>query len=152
MKSTDLSEESYRPSGDEFIMQGKTKEEIDDAIKKAYDYLKQNPIRVKKDDKITIIPARFSYGTAETLEKAEEKLRVHKAEREARGERARRGKKPPGILGPIPERLFQFSNMGQLFYIISLVTAFYLGFSEARYLPLLFLVPVGFIMGNVTNG
>ncbi len=39
--------------------------------------------------------------------------------------------------------------MGQLFYVISSVAAFYFGFSEAKDLPLLFLVPVGFIIGYV---
>ena len=105
LKSTDFSEESYRAAGDEFLVQGQTEEDIVRAIEKAYSYLEQNPIQVRKDNKTITISAGFSYGTAETLEKAEEKLRVHKAEREARGERARRGKKPPGILGPIPERI-----------------------------------------------
>jgi len=39
--------------------------------------------------------------------------------------------------------------MGQFFYIISSVTALYLGFSSANHLQLLFLVPFGFVVGYI---
>ena len=105
LKQTDLSEESYRAAGDEFLVQGHTERDIDRAIEKAYNYLEQNPIQIVTADKTITIPARFSYGIAKDFKRADEKLQVHKAEREARGERSRRGEKPAGILETVPERI-----------------------------------------------
>ena len=39
--------------------------------------------------------------------------------------------------------------MGQVLYLISVIVAFYLGYSETNDLPLLFLVPIGFIFGYI---
>ena len=79
--------------------------DVDKAIEKAYNYLEQNPIQIVTEDKEITIPARFSYGIAKDFKGADEKLQVHKAAREARGDRSRRGEKPAGILETVPERI-----------------------------------------------
>jgi len=88
---------AYHPSGDEFWLEADSLEEVEKAIKKAYDYLKDNTIIAEKDGETYEFEVNFSYGTGETLKEADDALRWHKKEREDRGLRASRGERPPSV-------------------------------------------------------
>jgi GGDEF domain-containing protein len=90
---------SYHISGDEFIIQAKSKRIAQAAIKQAlvcldkvnFEYTTPNGTTIRKEG------AGISYGIGTTVELAEEELRKHKVEREAKGLRAARGGTPPGV-------------------------------------------------------
>ena len=95
--------EGYHISGDEFYLQGDDSAQLEHILnKRIVDELGREPIVITlPDGKQIKYEVRFSYGTAETLTKAEEALHVQKAERETRGERAGRGEIPPGLPGGV---------------------------------------------------
>jgi GGDEF domain-containing protein len=90
---------SYHISGDEFIIQARSVQIAQAAIKHAllcldkvtFEYTLPDGTAIRKKG------AGISYGIATTVERAEEKLRKHKVEREAKGLRAARGETPPGV-------------------------------------------------------
>jgi hypothetical protein len=90
---------SYHISGDEFILQAKTVQIAQATIKHALVCLNKVTFEYTIPDGTTIRKegAGISYGIATTVELAEEELRKHKVEREARGLRAARGETPPGV-------------------------------------------------------
>ena len=90
---------SYHIFGDEFIIQTKSVEMAQAAIKHALLYLDKVTFEYTFPDGTTITKkgAGISYGIATTVELAEEELRKHKAERQAKGLRAARGETPPGV-------------------------------------------------------
>jgi GGDEF domain-containing protein len=90
---------SYHMSGDEFIIQAKSVQIAQAAIKHALAYLDKVTFGYTLPDGTTIRKkgAGISYGIATTVELAEEELRKHKAKREAKGLRAARGNTPPGV-------------------------------------------------------
>jgi hypothetical protein len=69
------------------------------AIKHAVMFLDKVTFEYTLSDGITITKkgAGISYGIATTVQLAEEELRKHKAERQAKGLRAARGETPPGV-------------------------------------------------------
>jgi GGDEF domain-containing protein len=92
----------YRPyhiSGDEFIIQAKSLPIAQTAIEHALVCLDKATFEYVLPDGRTIKKkgAGISYGIATTVELAEEELRKHKVEREAKGLRAARGETPPGM-------------------------------------------------------
>jgi len=93
-------ENAYHVSGDEYILQGNSEEEILTGIRKAKQYLKEHPLRFvdEKNGIVSKLKGDFSYGTAETLKEADEELRKNKSEREISGDRAARGEEPPGFI------------------------------------------------------
>jgi diguanylate cyclase (GGDEF)-like protein len=102
LKAADI--EIYRIGGDEFPGQGTDQKTIDESMKKAYDYLNNNPITVETPDgKIQKFIAGFSYGTGTSQKEADQSLNTRKQEREASGKRAARGERPPGFLGASAE-------------------------------------------------
>jgi len=98
--------EGYHISGDEFYLQGDDAGQLEHILnKRLVDELGREPIVVTlPDGKQIKYEVRFSYGTAETLTQAEERLHQQKEGREARGERAGRGEIPPGLPGGVTER------------------------------------------------
>jgi GGDEF domain-containing protein len=90
---------SYHISGDEFILQAKSVQIAQAAIKQAlvclnkvsFEYILRDGTTIRKEG------AGISYGIATTVELAEEELRKHKVERKAKGLRAARGETPPGV-------------------------------------------------------
>jgi GGDEF domain-containing protein len=90
---------SYHISGDEFIIQAKGMQIAQAAIKHALVCLDIVTFEFILPDGTTIRKkgVGLSYGIATTVELAEEELRKHKAQREAKGLRAPRGEIPPGV-------------------------------------------------------
>ena len=90
---------SYHIFGDEFIIQAKSVGTAKAAIRHALAYLDEVIFAYTLSDGTTITKkgAGISYGIATTVELAEEELRKHKAERQAKGFRAARGETPPGV-------------------------------------------------------
>jgi N12 class adenine-specific DNA methylase/GGDEF domain-containing protein/predicted RNA methylase len=91
-------EDAFHVSGDEFVLQGDDQAAIDTAIENAYAFLKENQIElIGPDGTVYDFEVGFSYGTAEDLETADEKLREDKARREREGIRGKRKEKPPSL-------------------------------------------------------
>lgn len=96
--------EAYHISGDEYYLQGDDVETLESSIKKAYAYLKDNPIEVIfKDGTKGALTGSFSYGRGQNIEEAESKLQLHKTERELSGERSVRGQEPSGSIKRLAE-------------------------------------------------
>lgn len=98
--------EGYHISGDEFYIQGDDEAQLEHILnKRIVEELGRDPIIVTlPDGKQIKYEVRFSYGTAKTLTKAEERLQEHKKAREAEGSRAGRGEIPPGLPGGVTKR------------------------------------------------
>lgn len=97
--------DTYHVSGDEFIIQGDDSAQLDELLnKRVVDFLKKNPLTVvMPDGKKIKYTVGFSYGTAETVAQADERLARQKEERQRSGKRAGRGETPPGLPGgPTP--------------------------------------------------
>jgi GGDEF domain-containing protein len=90
---------SYHISGDEFIIQAKSVQTAQAAINHALVCLDIVTFEFMLPDGTTIRKkgVGVSYGIATTVELAEEELRKHKVQREAKGLRAARGEIPPGV-------------------------------------------------------
>lgn len=96
--------EAYHISGDEYYLQGDDVETLESSIKKAYAYLKDNPIEVTLPDGTkALFTGGFSYGRGQNIEEAERRLQLHKTERELSGERAVRGQEPTRSIQRISE-------------------------------------------------
>jgi len=97
--------EAYHVSGDEFLLQANTREEVDAVIENAYDFLDANDLVYEDPDgNDHILTGSFSYGTGQTLAEAEQALQAHKGARESYGHRAGRGQRPPGYRRGKPGR------------------------------------------------
>ena len=97
--------DTYHVSGDEFIIQGDDEVQLDELLnKRVVDFLNKNPLTViMPDGKKIKYTVGFSYGTAETVAQADERLARQKEERQRSGKRAGRGETPPGLPGgPTP--------------------------------------------------
>lgn len=83
--------DAYHEKGDEFLYRGDSPELLRKALERARRLLREAPLEVKMKDGTTKVlrGADFSYGLGTQLADAETGLKAHKAEREARGERAR---------------------------------------------------------------
>lgn len=88
--------DAFHVSGDEFIVQGAKREDVEAALQRAADRLQQ--VQVKRGAQ-AIRPA-FSYGVGNSLEQADAALLDAKRMREASGTRAARGEAPPSYEGP----------------------------------------------------
>jgi len=83
--------DAYHDKGDEFLYRAGSAEELQTKLEQARQALKEASITVRTPDgKVkTFKGADFSYGVGEGTNEAEQGLKTHKAQREARGERAR---------------------------------------------------------------
>jgi GGDEF domain-containing protein len=83
--------EAYHDKGDEFLYRGESPEELSRKLEVAREGLRNREIEVTmKDGTVRRFKgADFSYGIGKDADAAESKLKQHKAEREASGERAR---------------------------------------------------------------
>ena len=94
-----LPENSYRISGDEFIVQGQSKEELESLLSGLEARLNEQVLELAGDKRVVFKKGiGFSYGIGETLDKAEMALQEHKKARLAEGKRAERGEVPEGIV------------------------------------------------------
>lgn len=91
---------AFHISGDEFVVQARSEQEAHDVMREVADALGGSRIEATHPDGRTVELAGLglSYGVGRSLREADRNLSVHKADREARGERAARGEKPPGAL------------------------------------------------------
>jgi len=86
--------DAYHISGDEFYLQADSMAEAGQAVKKAVEYLENNPLTLTyQDGTKTKYKAGFSYGAGKDITEAEKGLQKHKAERKLskRGEKPARG-------------------------------------------------------------
>jgi len=98
LKASGLADQAFRTGGDEFVLQGKTKKELDSAAQKAYEYLEENQIvYTDKGGTECTFTGSFSYGTGRTIEEAQAALKRDKSQRELEGARASRGDVPPRL-------------------------------------------------------
>lgn len=96
--------EAYHISGDEYYIQSDSDVFLEDAVKKAYSYLKENPINIALPDGTkALFTGGFSYGRGQNIEEAETRLQLHKTERELSGSRSVRGAEPSGSIRKISE-------------------------------------------------
>lgn len=97
--------DTYHISGDEFIVQSKTKAEADQKLKAVSERLAKGSLLFERPDGTTYqLKAGVSYGHGENLASAEQQLRLSKGERQQQGLRAGRGEAPPGLAKVSPER------------------------------------------------
>lgn len=91
--------DAYHPSGDEYWVQANTEAEAEDVMRRVTADLAGATIEFETPagERITKKGVGLSYGTANTLEQAEEQLQRHKSDREKSGDRAGRGETPPGV-------------------------------------------------------
>lgn len=83
--------DAYHEKGDEFLYRGANPEELNAKLEKAREILRNREFTIKQKDG-TVLRLKgvdFSYGTDAEKAGAEQNLKNHKAEREAKGERAR---------------------------------------------------------------
>jgi len=85
--------DAYHPSGDEFWMQANTEQEAEQMMREVSAELENAVIEFElpNGERITKRGIGLSYGTANTIEAAEQSLQANKAERERQGQRAGRG-------------------------------------------------------------
>ena len=83
--------DAYHDKGDEFLARGASREELQSRLEQARSILRTREFAVTMNDGtvLKIKGADFSYGQGRDIADAEARLKEHKAEREARGERAR---------------------------------------------------------------
>lgn len=95
----EITGDGYHISGDEFIVQAVNEGAARRLMKELEARANDAEVHVKTPggEDVTISGIGFSYGIAKDLKKADEKLRSHKAKREAAGLRGKRGE-------PIPDR------------------------------------------------
>lgn len=93
----------FRFGGDEFRVAAETDEDLDAHLQRVSDHLRAaGPLTYIAPDGTTYsVPVELTYGTAtgfDAFAEADRQLIAAKAGREARGERAGRGEKPPGVV------------------------------------------------------
>lgn len=83
--------EAYHDKGDEFLYRGKSTADLKKNLENARQILRETTLRVTspEGEVRNYKGADFSYGTGKDLKAAETRLKQHKAQREAAGERAR---------------------------------------------------------------
>lgn len=91
--------DAYHISGDEFVVQGDDQAALERALDAVRLRLDNARLVAETPDGVTTIKRgiHFSYGIGATRHEADQALNRAKAEREAKGLRAARGKEPPGI-------------------------------------------------------
>lgn len=89
---------AFHISGDEFVVQAKSEDEAHDIMREVADSLGGHTIEATGPEgkKVELSGLGLSYGVGRSLREADRNLSAHKAAREASGERAARGEKPPG--------------------------------------------------------
>lgn len=100
-----LKDDTYRIGGDEIRAQADNAKELAQKLEKAYTILDNATISATNADgsTVTMKGLGFSYGIGESSDfaaaakSAEDRLHLHKAEREQLGLRAARGEEPPGV-------------------------------------------------------
>ena len=95
----ELPDNAYHLSGDEFIIQGGSEEELKALLSGIESRLSEQATQLA-GDKRTVVKRGigFGYGIGETLEKAETALQQHKKARLEEGKRVARGETPAGIV------------------------------------------------------
>lgn len=93
----------FRFGGDEFRVAAENDEDLDAYLRQVSDHLRSaGPLTYRAPDGTTYsVPVELTYGTAtgsDAFAEADRQLIAAKAQREARGERAGRGEKPPGVV------------------------------------------------------
>ena len=83
--------EAYHDKGDEFLYRGESEKDLKERLEQARRELRGRIIEVKtvEGNVLRFKGADFSHGTGKDLDDAEGRLKEHKAEREASGERKR---------------------------------------------------------------
>lgn len=83
--------EAYHDKGDEFLCRASDPEELRTRLESARRILANRTIQTQQSDEtgVQVRGADFSYGVGRNMSEAEQRLRTHKAEREARGVLAR---------------------------------------------------------------
>ncbi len=83
--------DAYHEKGDEFLYRGDSPEDVRAKLEKARELLRNREFEFTlPDGTVKVLKgADFSYGISDQVQGAETALKQHKAEREARGERAR---------------------------------------------------------------
>lgn len=83
--------EAYHDKGDEFLYRGKDVDDLKQKLEEARDILRNTVFDVTMDDgtELQLKGVDFSYGVGRDLDEAEHGQHIHKAEREASGERKR---------------------------------------------------------------
>lgn len=77
----------YRLGGDDFVTKGKSKAQIDAAMKKVKAWFEKNPAKIKtKDGKVVEVKVGFSHGSDKTPELAFQAMKKEKARALAAGE------------------------------------------------------------------
>jgi len=91
--------DAYHPSGDEFWLQARTEQEAERIMQAVASDLEGAIIEFElpSGEVITKRGIGISYGTAGTIETAEQRLQENKSERERTGQRSGRGEIPPGV-------------------------------------------------------
>lgn len=99
-------EDTFHVSGDEFIAQAATEEQLRERMSQVSEFLKNATITAELPDGTIIKKSgiEFSYGTGENINEAETRLKRDKAEREKAGLRAGRGREPVGVVKAPPPR------------------------------------------------
>ena len=96
------SDQAYRLSsgGDEFAVQANSNDEADRIMRRVTKTLSTAEVTAVMPDGTTIkkTGVNFSYGYGPTLKQADTALAASKSQREAAGQRARRGEEPPGVV------------------------------------------------------
>jgi len=87
---------AYHMSGDEFVVEAKTRLELSAGIMKVHDLC--NAAVIEHDDLSLLSALKFSVGMGSTLRDADLAMFAHKQAREDRGERVARGSRPPGLV------------------------------------------------------
>ena len=94
-----LPRDAYHISGDEFIIQGESEEQLANLLSDIQNQAEQTMVDLGEGVRMGI---GFSYGIDSTLEQAEKDLQKHKTARLEAGKRADRGEAPIGIAEPAP--------------------------------------------------
>lgn len=91
--------DAYHISGDEFVVQGAMKPQMEAKLRRVLDALAEVTIEADNDrgETFTIKGLGFSYGIDKELTTADQISQRHKQERTKAGLRAGRGEQPPGI-------------------------------------------------------
>lgn len=95
--NTDLADNAFHLSGDEFALQADSREELDAAVEQARAYLESNALQISEDSREITLPVQFSYGVAETLKEADQLMNADKKDREKAGLRGVREGTPVGV-------------------------------------------------------
>ncbi len=97
LNQTTAAADAYHLSGDEFALQADTREELEQAVVAAREYLAANLLNFEEGGTTFTLPTQFSYGIAETLKAADKAMAADKIAREKAGLRGVREGVPVGV-------------------------------------------------------